>query len=91
MTTRLKTRMFAGALVVLGALALAAPSAACPVCYGDTDAPMVKAAGLSIVFMAIFTYALIFGGVALFIVLRRRARRLAHAPAEVGLGAEHPA
>lgn len=91
MNAKLKIRVLACALVLLGMAAVAAPAAACPVCYGDTDSPMVEAAGLSIVFMAIFTYTLIFSGVALFLVLRRRARRLAQAPAQVGLGAEQPA
>ncbi|NJL28045.1 MAG: hypothetical protein HC897_09155 [Thermoanaerobaculia bacterium] len=90
MITHLKARATAWGVVLLAACA-AVPVGACPVCYGDTDSPMIRGAELSILFMAILTYALIFGGVALFIVLRRRARRLAQAPAEVGLGAEQPA
>lgn len=91
MRLKLKTRTVVWGLALLAILGAALPAAACPVCYGDTDSPMVEAAEASILFMAILTYALIFGGVALFIVLRRRARRLAHAPAEVGPLAEQPA
>lgn len=91
MSAHLKTRMIVWVLVSIAGLGAVLPAAACPVCYGDTDSPMIRGAELSILFMAILTYALIFGGVALFIVLRRRARRLAQVPAEVGLGAEQPA
>lgn len=63
------------ALVVLATLVLAADAMACTVCYGDSDEPMVKAAKQAILFMAGMTYTLLTGGVAVFIVLRRRVRR----------------
>ncbi len=64
------------ALVVLWAGAFATESIACPVCYGESDSPMVKGAELSILFMAVLTYCMIIGGVFVFFFLRRRARRL---------------
>ena len=73
---------------------VAAEAFACPVCYGQSDSPVIEATGLSIVFMAILTYGLILGGVALFFVLRRRVRRLEQvreSSAEIGFGAENPA
>lgn len=50
---------------------------ACPVCFGQTDSPIVKGIEASVLFMVGMTYFLILGGAALFIMLRRRARRMA--------------
>lgn len=49
---------------------------ACPVCFGETDSPIVQGIEASVLFMVGVTYCLILGGAALFIVLRRRARRM---------------
>lgn len=61
-------------LFTLLALSMAGSAWGCPVCYGDSDAPIMKGAEMSILFMAVTTYGLIGGGVGMFIVLRRRAR-----------------
>ncbi|RMH23035.1 MAG: hypothetical protein D6696_01805 [Acidobacteria bacterium] len=76
-------RRFAWALVVLAALGLAAEAAACPVCYGDSDEPMIKAGQQAAVFMVGVTYLLLTGGVAAFITLRRRTLRRGTAAAPV--------
>ena len=54
----------------------ASASFACPVCFGDSDDPIVKGLEASVLFMIGMTYFLIFSGVVAFILLRRRARRL---------------
>lgn len=69
------------AAVVLAALALAilfaAEAAACPVCFGETDdTQVVDGVRWSVVFLGALVYVLMGGGVAMFLVLRRRARRL---------------
>jgi hypothetical protein len=68
------------AAVVLAALALAlvvaAEAAACPVCFGETDDQVVEGVRWSVVFLGALVYVLMGGGVAMFLVLRRRARRL---------------
>jgi len=61
--------------VLAAAAACAGRAAACPVCYGNSDAPVVHGAELSVMFMGLLTYALILGGAATFLVLRRRALR----------------
>ena len=68
--------------VVVALLALAAESLGCPVCFGESDDPIIKGLESSILFMVGITYTLILGGVATFIFLRRRARRMAEATAE---------
>ena len=63
-------------LTLLAMLAVAAPVLACPVCFGESDAPIVQGAEMSILFMMGVTYTLIGSGVAAFFVLRRRRRRI---------------
>jgi len=68
-----------GALLLLlltFALAWAAEAAACPVCFGDTDDPVVDGVRWSVIFLGGLVYLLLGGGVAMFIILRRRAQRL---------------
>jgi hypothetical protein len=65
-------------LVILGlgaflGLAWGATSLGCPVCFGESDAPIVKGVQMSVLFMIGITYSLMFSGVAAVIVLRRRA------------------
>ena len=62
-------------LAALAMLAVASASMACPVCFGESDSPIVKGAEYSILFMMGVTYALIGGGLATAIFLRRRQRR----------------
>lgn len=77
----MREKVFARVLAVLAIVAWAAPSFACPVCFGDSDSPMAHAANMSILFMMIVTYALIVGGVATVFVLRLKARKKALAEA----------
>ncbi len=56
----------------------------CTVCFGESDDPIVKGAEASVLFMVIVTYTLLVGGVVTFILLRRRARRLAEQNATMG-------
>ena len=69
-------------LAAAAMLAAASSSVACPVCFGETDSPMVKGAEYSILFMMGMTYTLIGGGVATAVFLRRRGRRIAGLEAE---------
>ena len=63
-------------LAALAMLAAAASAFACPVCYGESNDPIVKGAQASMLFMAVLTYLLLGTGVVSFLLLRRRARRL---------------
>lgn len=63
-------------------LAQAPVSFACPVCFGDSDEPIIKGLEMSILFMIVTTYFLIIGGVVCFFLLRRRARRLTKQPVD---------
>lgn len=68
---------------------LAAPRAAlaCPVCFGQNDSPMAKAANLSIVAMLVVVAGVLAGFASFFIHLMRRARLAsdeASGPAEAG-------
>lgn len=64
-------------LATLALLSLATSAFACPVCFGDSDDPIVKGVEASVLFMVGVTYFLLGGGVITFILLRRRAKRLA--------------
>jgi hypothetical protein len=69
-------------LVGLAALALVSiPRAAlaCPVCFGNSDAPMAKAVNAGVVFMLVIVVAVL-GGFASFIVHLARRARLASEP-----------
>lgn len=57
----------------------ATPAGACAVCYGDSDSQMVQGLEASVLFMVGVTYFVILGGVATFVLLRRRARGLGEA------------
>lgn len=70
-----KRWMILSVLAVL-AVALAGQAGACPVCYGDSDAPVIKGAQISVLFMALVTYFLIGGGVVAGVLLHRRARKM---------------
>ncbi len=61
--------------VSLALLALTPSSYACAVCFGNSDAPIVKGVEVSVLFMVGVTYFLIVGGVVSFLLLRRRALR----------------
>ena len=65
--------------VIVAALSLAAPrtALACPVCFGDSNAPMAIATNAGIVFMLVIVAAMICGFASFFIYLMRRAKRVA--------------
>jgi len=69
------SRLVVLALVVFLGLAWGATSWGCPVCFGESDAPIVKGVQMSVLFMVGITYSLMFSGVAAVLVLRRRALR----------------
>lgn len=52
-------------------------AAACTVCYGDSEAAIVRGAEQATLLMVGVTYLLLGGGAATFVVLRQRARRSA--------------
>jgi len=62
-------------LTVAFVLLAAAPATACPVCFGEAESGIIDGVRWAIVFMGALVYALIGGGIALVIVLRRRALR----------------
>ena len=66
-------------VVIVAAMTLAAPRAAlaCPVCFGNSDAPMAIATNLGIVFMLVIVGAVLCGFASFFIYLMRRAKRVA--------------
>jgi heme/copper-type cytochrome/quinol oxidase subunit 2 len=55
---------------------LAAPRAAlaCPVCFGQSDAPMAKAMNMGIMLMLVVVVAVLGGFVSFIVTLVRRAR-----------------
>jgi heme/copper-type cytochrome/quinol oxidase subunit 2 len=70
-------KVFSRILAAFVAAVSAVPVFACPVCFGESDSPIARAADLSVLFMMIVTYAVIVGGIAAFFVIRVRARRRA--------------
>jgi membrane protein implicated in regulation of membrane protease activity len=75
-----RSKSFARCLALgLAAAILAAvvvPAWGCPVCFGESDAPIVKGVEMSVLFLVIVTYGLLISGVAMVVFLRRRARRM---------------
>lgn len=57
------------------ALAWAAPALACPVCYGEASGGVIDGTKLSVAFLGGLVYLLLFGGVGMAVVVRRRAVR----------------
>lgn len=62
---------FAAALLLTAVVA--APAAACPVCYGEASGPVIGATQLSVAFLGGLVYLLLFGGAGMAIAVRRRA------------------
>lgn len=85
------SRLAAGwlpALVAAGAAAwLPSAAHACAVCYGAAESPVITGTRLSIVFLLVLTYLLLGGGIAGFVLLRRRAIRNTDATAPRPLAA----
>ena len=65
--------------IVVAALTLGVPRAAvaCPVCFGNSDAPMAIATNAGIIFMLVIVGAVLCGFASFFIYLMRRAKRVA--------------
>jgi hypothetical protein len=83
-----KTRRYAGACRFAAAaiLTLAVPrvALACPVCFGNSDAPMAKATNTGVLFMLGIVALMLSAFASFFIYLIRRANRAAvqDAPAD---------
>ncbi len=69
-------KLFSRIALTLVLLAVAASSQACPVCFGNSDAPVVKGVEASVIFLGVLTYLLILSGGISFVLIRRRALRL---------------
>jgi hypothetical protein len=65
--------------IIVAAMTLAGPGAAlaCPVCFGNSDAPMAIATNTGIIFMLGIVGAVLCGFASFFIYLMRRAKRVA--------------
>lgn len=51
------------------------PALACPVCYGEAEGGMIDGTQLSIAFLGGLVYLVLFGGVGMVVLVRRRALR----------------
>ena len=74
-------------LITLFVLAAPRVALACPVCFGQNDSPMARAANLSIVAMLVVVAGVLAAFASFFIHLMRRARLVADdvsGPAEAG-------
>lgn len=72
---------------VMTLIVLAAPKAAlaCPVCFGNSDAPMAKATNMGIIAMLVVVAGMLASFAAFFIYLNRRARMVNAAEARHAL------
>ena len=70
-------RMFLTIIVTAMALAVPRAALACPVCFGDSNAPMAIATNTGIIFMLVVVGAVLCGFASFFIYLMRRAKRVA--------------
>jgi len=68
------------ALTTLALLAAPRAALACPVCFGQSDAPMAKAMNMGIMLMLVVVVAVL-GAFASFIISLVRRARLAEMPA----------
>lgn len=65
---------FAAALLLTAVVA--APAAACPVCYGEASGSVIDATKLSVAFLGGLVYLVLFAGVGMVFMVRRRALKL---------------
>ena len=74
-------------LITLFVLVVPRAALACPVCFGQNDSPMARAANISILAMLVVVVGVLGGFASFFIHLMRRARLVtneAAGPAESG-------
>lgn len=71
-------------LVVLALVAAPRAALACPVCFGNSDAPMAKATNLGILAMLVVVAGMLASFAAFFIYLNRRARMVAESQENEG-------
>jgi hypothetical protein len=64
------------ALLTFALLAVPRMALACPVCFGNSDAPMAKATNAGIIMMLFVVAGMLAGFAAFFIYLNRRARMI---------------
>ena len=64
-------------LLTLGLLAAPRAALACPVCFGNSDAPMAIAAKMGVLAMLVVVAGVLGGFASFFIYLMRRAKRVA--------------
>ena len=64
-------------LLTLGLLAAPRAALACPVCFGNSDAPMAIATNMGILAMLVVVVGVLGGFASFFIYLMRRAKRVA--------------
>jgi hypothetical protein len=64
------------AIITLALLAAPRAALACPVCFGNSDAPMAKATNMGIFMMLIVVAGMLASFAAFFIYLNRRARMI---------------
>jgi hypothetical protein len=78
-------------LIALGLVAAPQAALACPVCFGDANAPMTVAANAGIWFMLAIVGAMLTAFATFFVYLVRRARLAARSsePAEARFGSHH--
>jgi hypothetical protein len=68
------TRSWTGLAVALVlAAAWAMPAGACPVCYGEASGSLIDGTKLSVAFLGALVYLVLFGGVGMVFMARRRA------------------
>jgi hypothetical protein len=74
------------ALLTLGILAAPRAALACPVCFGNSDAPMAIATNTGVLFMLGVVAVVLVAFASFFVYLIRRANRVADqtGPAEAG-------
>ena len=70
-------RVFLTCIVAAVALAVPRAALACPVCFGNSDAPMAIATNTGIIFMLVIVGAVLCAFASFFIYLMRRAKRVA--------------
>jgi hypothetical protein len=73
-------------ILTLAILALPRPALACPVCFGNSDAPMTIATNTGVLFMLGVVAVVLVAFASFFVYLIRRANRMADetGPAEAG-------